>query len=228
MTNELSLKSISGRENLSSRVYKILRQKVTHDELIPGEIYSISAIASQLNVSRSPVNDACQRLAAEGFLKILPKQGILITPITLSLARESYEMRAAIETYMVRHTFSHYTKKDVEILEENCEKQKYYVEHLQIPEFMDMDIAFHKYLIKKHENAQANSLMDTLYIRAFQIGIKVSKTQGRLVQSYEEHLKIIDGIKNEDADETVKWIEANIINGYLNLTGTSNYGMTQM
>ena len=128
-------------------------------------------------------------------------------------------MRAAIETYMVRRSFSQITEADIAFLVENCEKQKFYADRYQFPEFMETDIEFHRHLIRKYDNEQANSLLDTLYIRALQIGIMVSKTEGRLIASYNEHLRIVESIKNNDLEQTIKWIETNIMNGYISLTG---------
>ena len=209
--------------SLSSQAYSLLIDSIIHGKLEPGSVYSISAIAAKFKGSRTPIHAACQRLECEGFLRILPKQGILIEPITIDVAREAYEMRAAIESFMFKRSCHFFESADVEFLEKSCTKQATFVEANDVAGFMDEDIRFHKYMISKYINIQAFSLLDTLYIRSLQIGIQCIKLPGRLISSYKEHVNIIENIKNGNFDAAQQAIEINVLNGYYNLS--KNYGI---
>lgn len=204
--------------NLTQAAYKIIKEKIVTGELRQGEFVSISAMAKSLNISRTPVTNACQKLEHDKFLTIVPKQGVIIKVITIDDAREIYELRAAIETYSAKNSFSSFTKEDIDYLECSYSKQVCAVEKNDPQLFMLEDTTFHKYLVSKYENAQFFSVLNILFDRAFLIGLNSCKNPLRLAESLREHKEIIDCLKKEDKHGFTEGIEKNILNGYISLT----------
>lgn len=211
------------KPNLSQKAYIDIKEKIVNGELSQGVVISISAVAEALNISRTPVTNACQRLEFEKFLTIVPKQGVIINSITIDDAREIYELRAAIETYSAKRAFDYISFKDIEYLKKSLEKQKQYISVSDIHSFMVEDTIFHKTLLNKYKNSQFFSVLDTLYDRAFLIGMRVSENYNRLKESYEEHEKIVAALENKDKNAFIEAIERNIISGYISLTGSYEY-----
>lgn len=203
---------------LTKTAYEIIKEKIVIGELKQGEVISISAMSKKLNISRTPVTYACQRLEYDKFLTIVPKQGVIINTITINDAREIYELRAAIETYSSKRAFAHIDKADIDYLENSYKKQIQAVEQNDPKLFMLEDIDFHKYILKKYENSHFFSIVNNLFDRAYLLGIESCKNPVRLRKSLEEHRRIIDCIINNDKDCFVEGIEENILNGYISLT----------
>lgn len=216
MKQQLQLK---GSTNLSEQAYSIIKEKIVFGELKQGEVISISAIADILNISRTPVTNACQKLEMDKFLTIIPKQGIIINTLTIDDAREIYELRAAIETYSAKRVFEQITEEDITFLQESNNKLRECIEKRDNKEFMKEDTKFHKFLLDKYNNSQFRDIIDTLYDKAFLIGLKSCENLSRMEESLKEHESIVEAILNNDRHKTVDLIEANIMNGYINLTG---------
>lgn len=70
--------------SISDQVFTMLYQAIIRLDLKPGEKLSEIAIAKQVGLSRQPVREAFQRLAAVGFLSIRPQRA---TVVTLSRSR---------------------------------------------------------------------------------------------------------------------------------------------
>lgn len=222
----MSIDNKEENNNLSSLTqiaYKIIKEKIVNGELKQGEIISISAMAKKLNISRTPITYACQKLENDKFLTIAPKQGVIINTITINDAREIYELRAAIESYAAKRIFSNITQKDIDYLEDSYRKQMEVVEKNDIHLFMSEDINFHKYLLAKYENSHFFSIVDNLFDRAFLLGVESCKNPIRLKESLNEHRRIIDCILNNDVNGFVEEIEKNILNGYIGLTSNYTY-----
>jgi DNA-binding GntR family transcriptional regulator len=66
------------------------------DRLIPEEI------ASELGMSRMPVREAFQRLAAEGLVIVRPNRGCIVAGLTLGEIYETFEIRSVLEGLAVR------------------------------------------------------------------------------------------------------------------------------
>ena len=54
------------------------------------------------NISRTPMRDALGRLEQEGLITILPKKGLMVSPITDEDVHSIYEVRLLVEPYALR------------------------------------------------------------------------------------------------------------------------------
>lgn len=84
-------------QTAAERIAARLREQILVGELAPGTPLSQMRIADSFGVSRIPVRDALQTLAAEGL--VLPTTGAtaVVTGMSVPELQELYEMREAIE-----------------------------------------------------------------------------------------------------------------------------------
>ncbi|MBR4950229.1 MAG: GntR family transcriptional regulator [Clostridia bacterium] len=204
-------------KNLSAIAYEKLKEMILSGELSQGQAFSINAMAEKLQISRTPVTNACQRLENEKLLTIMPKQGAVINTISIETARGIYELRAAIESYNGRKVFDLLSDSDIIYLEDSILKQKEFSKDGKIKEFMDEDSNFHRYILEKNRNKEILDTINGLYDRAYMLGISNSKGM-RSAQSISEHEKIILALKNRDRQGFADAIEENILNGFRHLT----------
>ena len=184
-------RKISNTGNLSEKAYDMIKSMIIDEELIQGQVISINSMTQILDISRTPITNACQKLEHEGFLTIVPKQGVIVNSITLEDAREIYELRAAIETYSAKD-FDLFTKEDIEYLKEGFRQQQEYVKRGDVNKFMEEDTDFHLFILKKYNNRSFYSIVDNLYTRALLLARKSGQSAGRLLENLEEHRIIID------------------------------------
>ena len=204
-------------KNLSQIAYEQLKQMILSGELKQGQAFSINAMTERLQISRTPITNACQWLEREKLLTILPKQGALVNTISIETACGIYELRAAIESYNAKRVFDLLDQADITFLEASIEKQKVHAAAGRIKDFMDEDSAFHRRILEKNRNEEILSTIDGLYDRAYMLGITNSKGM-RPTRSIEEHEKILDALKRRDAQGFANAVEENILNGFRNLT----------
>ncbi len=87
------------RNRLASDVYDRLVGALLQGTLAPGDRLVQDKLAEQLDVSRSPVRDALQRLHAEGIVEPTGRRGFTVRQLTSSDIFCNYEGRLAIEGY---------------------------------------------------------------------------------------------------------------------------------
>lgn len=213
----------NNESNLTTKAYSAIREKIVTGQLKQGDVISITSLAEALNISRTPVTNACQRLEMDKFLTVIPKQGVIINTITIDDAREIYELRAAIETYSAKRAFDYITNSDIQVLKESNLKQTEFMKRNDVYAFMTEDIKFHKFLLSKYKNSQFFSILSNLYDRAFLIGIKSCSNTARMQSSLKEHEDIIQSLLDHKKDTFIDSVEVNIINGYINLTGSYKF-----
>jgi DNA-binding GntR family transcriptional regulator len=85
------------QRRVAEEAYDILRQKILSGDLPAGSRLDVGSIASQLGISRTPVKDALRRLSAQRLVEIHSRKGTFVTSIGINDARETFEVRAALE-----------------------------------------------------------------------------------------------------------------------------------
>ncbi|GAC1548633.1 MAG: GntR family transcriptional regulator [Herpetosiphon sp.] len=80
----------------------MLKDKILRSELKPGQQIAVPEVALALGVSRTPVTDALKRLAGDGLVEIVPRQGTFVTQLTARDVAEIFEMRLMIELYAAK------------------------------------------------------------------------------------------------------------------------------
>ena len=89
------------------RVQDVVRDAIVRLEFPPGMAIDKAALCARLGVSRFPVSEALGRLAAEGFVDILPQRGTRVARIDMGDCRQAMFIRRALETEAIALFFPH-------------------------------------------------------------------------------------------------------------------------
>jgi len=88
--------------SLSERAYIDIRRMIVQLQLPPGAVVREDTLSSELGIGRTPIREALQRLARDEFVTVLPRRGMLVTPIDVADLTVLYETRALLEPYAAR------------------------------------------------------------------------------------------------------------------------------
>ena len=75
----------------------MLRQMIVSNELPAGSTHLETELAEQLQMSRTPVREACLVLEAQGLLEVRPRKGIRVNALSPDDMREIYEVLTELE-----------------------------------------------------------------------------------------------------------------------------------
>ena len=82
---------------LSTVLYEELRRRIITGDYAQGRRLVEKQLAEELNASRVPVREALPRLANDGFIRLLPRRGAVVTTWTPELVDELFDARLALE-----------------------------------------------------------------------------------------------------------------------------------
>ena len=74
-----------------------LEDDIANGRLHPGERLDEASLAERFEVSRTPIREALQQLAATGLVQMVPKRGAFVAEISLSQLIEMFEVMAELE-----------------------------------------------------------------------------------------------------------------------------------
>lgn len=206
-----------GISNLTQTAYKLLKEQIIEGKLRQGTLVSISAIARNLNISRTPVTYACLKLEHDKLLTIVPKQGVVINAVSVVEAREIYELRAAVEFYSAWRSFDSITEGTKEKLRDSYQKQVVCIQDNDVAGFMKEDMRFHRILLSILQNNEFLNIFENMSEKAHLLGLESLKSIRRQEENLVEHKAILDKIDGGDKVAFAQAIETNILNGLASL-----------
>jgi DNA-binding GntR family transcriptional regulator len=85
------------RTSLRDQALTAIRHALVSGQIVPGVVYSASALATELGVSNSPVREAMLALVDDGLMEVVPNRGY--RPVALSAAdtAEIVQLRLLLE-----------------------------------------------------------------------------------------------------------------------------------
>src|ERR1700760_1627797 len=101
-TAEVRTTERAGRPSAADRVYRYAKAAILSRRLGAHDLLTEGELADSVGVSRTPVREALLRLQSEGLVRLLPKRGALILPVTADEVADVLETRRLVETFAVR------------------------------------------------------------------------------------------------------------------------------
>ena len=91
-----------GDVTLTDRAYAELEELIVTLQLPPGTALSELVLAKRLDIGRTPIREALQRLSRDGLVNILARRGVLVSEIDLRAQLRLLEVRRELERLMAR------------------------------------------------------------------------------------------------------------------------------
>ncbi|MDD1793647.1 GntR family transcriptional regulator [Enterovibrio makurazakiensis] len=184
------------RKTLTETAYQAVRQMVLSNELEVGSYYLEEALARRIDVSRTPLREACIRLAQEGLIEPVPRRGIYIKPISLDELHEVLEVVAALELYAISYL-------DIQTLDDKCwDTLKFHLQMLydardqkNNTKWVKHEAAFRLSLIRLTGNKTFLLLMQRMMDKSRRVRAMVSKlgvTPWEAVDAYSHLVRAIE------------------------------------
>ena len=189
--------------DLSFLAYKRLKEMILNNELKAGEKIGQEKIAAELGVSRMPLHKAFQMLENELLVESVPRRGIYVAHFNLSELKDAFECREAIEGVAARKAAQLIRAENLKYLYDLFLPFENNLQQVDMIQYEEADRKFHKALleISKNKILQRMELFGNVITRTYQRGLRRSP-----VETYPEHIAIIDAIAAKDGDEAERLI----------------------
>ena len=88
--------------SLTEQAYRALEELITTLALPPGTVLGEQSLAQRLQIGRTPIREALQRLSRDGLVVVLPRRGILVSDINIGTHLRLIETRRVLEQLIAR------------------------------------------------------------------------------------------------------------------------------
>jgi DNA-binding GntR family transcriptional regulator len=195
---------------------EIIRGKILQGVFSPGERLNEVDLSESLQISRSPIREAFQRLSQEGLVVLVPRKGAFVSMPNAKDIENLFEVREVIEPLAVALAAKKATDLQINQIEEllnNTERTVEKNEYRQYP----WDLDYHKQLASCSNN---RVLEDMVY--QINMGLQIARSRssaeyGRARGALDEHRAILEAVKMRNAKLARKAMNLHIASAKKNI-----------
>ncbi|WP_413731038.1 GntR family transcriptional regulator [Sodalis sp. RH22] len=197
--------------SLNELAYRRFKQALVTLSYKPGDFLNTAQVMNELAMGRTPINQAIHRLANEGMLQIIPRKGVMVSPLSIDDALELIEVRLANEILCVKLASKRISAADVANLREINEWIADACHSRERDRMMALDYQFHQLLAQIAGNAMLADILRVLHAKAQRFWASSLSKEGHMLEVIEEHQAIIVALAAQDGEAAALAAEAHII-----------------
>ena len=202
--NTMSAENEAAGASRVANAYDAIKEGILNNVFAPGHQGSEQEIALRLGMSRTPVHEALIRLQEEGLVRVLPKRGVIVCPLTPDDMREVYEVIVALEG-AAAGLLARKDKADRQrvssMLDGFNAEMKSALSRSDLEAWAKADNLFHRALIDECGNGRLARLANTIMDQSHRARMMTLRLRAKPDRSFKEHQTIASAIRRGEADE---------------------------
>lgn len=222
------------RESAAERVYRSVKADILTGTLSGGQLLSEGEIATALGVSRTPVREGFLRLETEGWLKLYPKRGALVSAPDMHEAVHVCQSRYFVETGCIRAitapTSDVRRRADVVAeLRASLARQRDLVTAGDLAGFAAEDTHFHRTFVDAADNPILSAFYETLRERQQRmVATSIGRPGSDVPAIIDCHSALTEHLEAGDADGFATTLANHLMSVHrIDLPGVSLPGVSQ-
>jgi GntR family transcriptional regulator, rspAB operon transcriptional repressor len=185
--------------SLLETAYEKIKQQITACEFRPGDYLNEAELSERLGIGRTPVHQAIDRLMMEGLVQVMPRKGIIVTPVSLEDVLQTIDVRLLNECHCVRLAAERASEEDIRTLDGILARAEAELPRRNAERLMRLDREFHGAIAQSSRNAVLADVLGRLHDKSLRFWILSLNTQGHHARVHTQHRAIFDAIHAHDA-----------------------------
>ena len=191
--------STADQDRQSAVAYRRIKQAIIAREMPPGYQALEPELALRLGMSRTPVREALVRLENEGFVELVPRRGMRVTPLSTTDIRDITALLACLEVEAAERLASEgveaatLARFDAAIAGMDAALRE-----ADLDAWNDADYAFHLLLVGASRNRHLVDMAQRLLEKADRFRLLTSAHRLPPVYSNVNHAAVVEAIRHRD------------------------------
>ena len=196
-TRVVALVEPTGVRSQSEEAYLQIRERIVSLDMPPGSVVNESRLRAELNIGRTPIREALQRLARENLVRSIPHRGTFVTDINITDLARITEVRVVLESHAARLAAERLSSTDrdslallLEVLEERPS--------LDQRALMELDQQIHRQIYKAARNPFLEATLERYFNLSLRLWYLVLDREVRLREAVDEHIDLLRAVLGGD------------------------------
>ncbi|OBK14321.1 GntR family transcriptional regulator [Mycobacterium asiaticum] len=199
----MALETARGSGAAKDRALDYVKSRVLTGAFPGGELISEGEVATALGMSRTPVREAFLQLEAAGLLRLYPKRGALVVPVSPDEVRAVLQARLVLEDFAAGAVLQRGSVACAALYEQlsaEVQRQREAAAASRLAEFLESDRAFHQLTLDAAGNAILAGFYSTLRDRQMRMIGESARDPQRLNTIIAEHERIADALRDGELE----------------------------
>ncbi|MEG7379215.1 GntR family transcriptional regulator [Bacillus subtilis] len=196
------------RQTAKTIALEQIQKWIVEGILAPGEKINDDELAKALGVSRTPVREALQLLAVQGFVEMSPGRETRISQIEKNDVFKVYPPMAALQSTAAELAIENIQSSHLEEMAAINQQMKMAIDRNEIYEALGLDKAFHDVMIDAANNEYIRNFTSVLHMHILRLEYLFFKSPQN---SIEEHEQMIQACKEKDRKKAAELTYSNWI-----------------
>ncbi|HLQ70838.1 MAG TPA: GntR family transcriptional regulator [Bacillota bacterium] len=193
--------------------YTEIKKQIIEGKLEPDIAIIEETLATNLEISRTPLREALQRLEQEDLVIRQNNGRLKVAPLSIQEVKELFEVRAKLESIMVMQATENMTDKDANKLTMIVNMIKETAKIGDVQDVLHYGTEFHGFIYALSRNKTVNKILSQLNDRIHRYQHLLPKNGiERFQSSHKEHQIILDYMKNGNKKSAQMAMESHIEN----------------
>lgn len=188
------------KTSLTEQAYQKIKARILTAHYEPGRFLQENAICEELEMGRTPVHQALQRLMQEDLLQVIPRKGILIRLESLDEILLALEVRRILKPYCASKAATRLSQVQLAELDEIQAETIAAVERQSKADLLLLDRRFHSFIASAAGNPMIADFLRPVHERLTRLWFQPRWAPSDFSQTGGEHEAIISAIKSRDAE----------------------------
>jgi GntR family transcriptional regulator, rspAB operon transcriptional repressor len=197
-TRKRSAPEQPGTSSLLDTAYEKIKQQITACEFRPGDYLNEAELSERLGIGRTPVHQAIDRLMIEGLVQVMPRKGIIVTPVSLDDVLQTIDVRLLNECYCARLAAERASEEAVRTLGDILARAEAELPRRDAERLMRLDREFHGAIAQSSRNVGLADILGRLHDKSLRFWILSLNTPGHHARVHVQHRAILDAICAHD------------------------------
>ncbi len=186
-----TLERLNDSASFGERAYQALLRAIVSGRFELGAQLPLESIASQFEISVTPVREALNRLEKDGLVLKVPYQGWLVRSFNEQEIRSLYEARIGLERFAVRLACARITAEEVLWLEQHQLQGEADIRSADMDSYWAYNRDLHGAILRAARNPELSSLVETLSLKVQMLTAATIRMAGRPSRAVREHRELI-------------------------------------
>ncbi|MDN5344439.1 MAG: hypothetical protein PWQ18_550 [Clostridia bacterium] len=208
--NELQhqLDRIRQRRPLRDTVYQYLKESILAGRYSCGQRLMEAEIATELNISRTPVREAFRKLEQEGLVSYEPGRGIVVLFMGAQDMLEIYAIMVALEGMAARLAAENITAAEIGCLEQLQAAMETALEDNNFSAFQKAHWEFNQTIFRSTRNRHLFELFNRYH--DYIVRTEIVSWRRRYKELKKEHQDLLAAIKDRDKEKAEKIMRVHV------------------
>lgn len=204
LDEDLSTDESRPRGGRANEIRTVLQEEIESGSLPPGAPLDERALATRFQVSRTPVREALQQLAARDLVRIAPRQGVSVARLSINQVRAIMETVGELEALAAKLAARRVDDPLRKALDEAIERGQDAAVQGGAAEYTVANTFFHETIYAGSRNPYLAELIRNARRQIQRYRLKDFQTKAQISKSLQEHLRVARAIQEGDEAQAVQ------------------------